>query len=197
VGGGTWFEVVEREGLQSLMTERDLIQKTRVAFQGSKAEGLPALRFAGVIVEGGIVGYDTNISTGGAGAQYLGIGGNTEHRTDMVTVALRLVSVSNGKVLTSITTTKTIYSILARAGVFMYVAVDGLLELEAGYSRNEPRQIAVREAIELAVLSMIAQGVEDDQFGFADKAAEHVFLSSYKASFIEPVTPAPRTAARN
>src|SRR5690606_14103075 len=98
VGQGAWFEVVEREGLNSLMTERDLIQKTQIAFQGKSAQGLPALRFAGVIIEGGIVGYDHNVSTGGAGARFLGIGPNAEHRTDVVTVALRAVAVSNGKV---------------------------------------------------------------------------------------------------
>lgn len=186
VGGGTWFEVVEREGLKSLMTERDLIQKTRIAFQGTNAEGLPALRFAGVIIEGGIVAYDTNVATGGAGARYLGIGANTEHRTDVVTVALRAVSVSNGRVLTSVTTTKTIYSVLVRGGAFLYVAVDGILEAEAGYSRNEPREVAVREAMELAVLSMLVQGIREDQFAFADATVGNAFLDQFAAVYESP-----------
>jgi curli production assembly/transport component CsgG len=183
VSGGKWFSVVEREGLQALITERDLIQKTRLAYQGKKAEALPALRFAGVIIQGGITGYDTNTSTGGAGAQYLGIGGNVEHRTDIVTVSLRAVSVSTGKVLTSVTTTKTIYSVVGRGGVFMFAAADKILELEAGYSRNEPREIAVREAMELAVMSMIIQGVETGQFSFADAAAGKAFMDTYKEKF--------------
>lgn len=186
VGGGSWFEVVEREGLKSLMTERDLIQKTRLAFEGPKAEGLPALRFAGVIIEGGIVGYDTNVATGGAGARYLGIGTNVEHRTDVVTVALRAVAVSNGKVLTSVTTTKTVYSVLVRGGTFLYVAVDGILEAEAGYSRNEPREVAVREAMELAVLSMIVQGVETNQYAFADGLAGQQFLQAFDKHYEAP-----------
>ena len=32
--------------------------------------------FAGMLFEGGIVGYDTNVETGGNGARYLGIGAN-------------------------------------------------------------------------------------------------------------------------
>ncbi|WP_417309881.1 CsgG/HfaB family protein [Devosia sp.] len=185
-GGGKWFEVVEREGLKSLMTERDLIQQTRAAYQGSGAEPLPALRFAGVILEGGIVGYDSNVSTGGAGAAYLGIGSNAEHRTDIVTISLRAVSVSSGKVLTSVTTTKTIYSVMVRSGLFMYAAADRIAELEGGYSRNEPRQVAVREAIELAVVSMIVQGVETDQYSFANAAAGKAFIGAYRAQYIEP-----------
>jgi curli production assembly/transport component CsgG len=183
VANGKWFNVVEREGLQSLMTERDISEKTRAAYQGKSAPALPALRFAGIIIEGGITGYDTNTSTGGAGAQLLGISANVEHRTDVVTVTLRAVAVSTGRVLTSATTTKTIYSTLVHGGVFMYVAPTNLLDLEAGYTRNEPREIAVREAIELAVLEMMVQGVETDQFGFADKAAGQQFIDAYKARF--------------
>jgi curli production assembly/transport component CsgG len=180
VSGGKWFNVVEREGLQALITERDLIQKTRIAFQGKNAEALPALRFAGTIIEGGIVGYDTNTSTGGAGASYLGIGANVEHRTDVVTVSLRAVSVATGRVLTSVTTTKTIYSTLTHGGAFLYAAADKILDLEVGSSSNEPREIAVREAIELAVLSMLIQGVQTDQFAFADKVAGQAFIDQYK-----------------
>lgn len=190
-GRGTWFEVVERESLQSLMTERDLIQKTQIAFQGKDAQGLPALRFAGVLIEGGIVGYDHNVSTGGAGARFLGIGPSDEHRTDVVTVALRAVSVSTGKVLTSITTTKTMYSVLVRAGVFLYVVANGMLELEAGYSHNEPGEVAVREAIELAVLSMIVQGVETQQFAFANAAEGQAFIDAFSERYEEPVESAP------
>lgn len=183
VSQGRWFNVVEREGLQALMTERDLIEKTRVAYQGKSAQALPALRFAGIIIQGGITGYDTNTATGGAGAQLLGVGSNIEHRTDIVTVTLRAVAVSTGRVLTSVTTTKTIYSTLVRGGIFIYVAPKTILDVEAGYSRNEPREIAVREAIELAVLQMMIQGVETEQFGFGDAASGKAFMDNYKDSF--------------
>ena len=55
---------------------------------------------AGIIIEGGIIGYDTNIMTGGAGARFLGIGGDTKYIQDVVTVTLRAVSTKTGEVLT-------------------------------------------------------------------------------------------------
>ena len=67
--------------------------------------------FAGILAEGGIIGYDTNILTGGAGASVLGITGNTQYRKDVVTVSLRFVSVQTGEVLLSVANTKTITSV--------------------------------------------------------------------------------------
>ena len=43
---------------------------------------------------GGIIGYDANILTGGFGANFLGIGGNTEYRRDNVSVYVRAVSIA-------------------------------------------------------------------------------------------------------
>ena len=45
-----------------------------------------------MILEGGIIGYDSNIETGGRGARTLGIGGQTQYRRDVVIVSLRAVS---------------------------------------------------------------------------------------------------------
>lgn len=166
---GRWFNVVERRGLPNLLRERQVIQATRQQFNGDAAAPLPPLTFAGVLLEGGIIAYETNLSTGGAGARYLGIGANTEYRTDLVTINLRLVSVQSGRILNSITTTKKIYSVLVQGSVFKYIAADEILELEAGYTRNDPPQLAVREAIELAVYTAIIEGAERDTWGFADE----------------------------
>lgn len=182
-GGGTWFEVAERTGIDNLLRERQIIETTQRAFQGKAAQGLPALRFAGVLIEGAIVGYDSDETTGGAGGRFLGIGGNVEHRRDVVTVALRAVSVSTGRVLTSVTTTKTIYSILVRGGTFRFVSVDELLEIEAGFSKNEPEQIATREALELAVISLIIEGAKSGQWTFADTAAGKAIINEYDQRF--------------
>ncbi|WP_217629317.1 CsgG/HfaB family protein [Onishia taeanensis] len=167
-GRGQWFNVVERRGLPNLLRERQVIQATRQQFNGQAAAPLPPLTFAGVIIEGGIIAYETNLSTGGAGARYLGIGVNSEYRTDLVTINLRLVSVQTGRILNSITTTKKIYSVLVQGSVFKYIAADEILELEAGYTRNDPPQLAVREAIELAVYTAIIEGAERDTWEFAD-----------------------------
>src|SRR3546814_1339131 len=109
---------------------------------------LPALLFAGVLLEGGIVGYDTNTVTGGAGAAFLGIGGRTEYRQDTVTVYLRAVSVRTGEVLTSVTASKTIASQSLGANAFRYVGFKELLQAEAGYTTNEPDQVALHRSDE-------------------------------------------------
>ena len=177
-GAGKWFNVSERTGLDNLLQERQIIEATAANF--GRPNTLPPLRFAGVIIEGAIVGYDSSETTGGAGARYLGIGGFGEYRKDIVTIALRAVSVSNGKVMTSVTTTKTVYSVLVSGGLFRFVAVDEILEAEWGYSRNEPELFAVREALELAVLSMIVEGTEAGQWSFADETAGSLVVRDYR-----------------
>ena len=61
VSGGDWFSVVERASLDNLVKERQLIRSTRELYDGSEAtDALAPMLFAGLILEGGIVGYDTN-----------------------------------------------------------------------------------------------------------------------------------------
>lgn len=172
------FRVIERAGLKNLLQERQIIQATRAEHQASTK--LPPLLFAGVVIEGGIVGYDTNQVTGGAGARYLGIGGDVKQRQDVVTVGLRLISVQTGEVLRSITTSKTIYSVAVQGSAFRYAALDSLLEVEVGMTRNEPPQLAVREAIELAVYSLIMEGALNKAWSFADPAAGRAALEIYR-----------------
>src|SRR3546814_660964 len=108
-----WFTIVEREMLRNLLNERQIIREMRERYLGEtqvNPQALPAMLFAGVLLEGGVIGYDTNTVTGGAGASFLGIGGRTEYRQDTVTVYLRAVSVRTGEVLTSVTASKTIAS---------------------------------------------------------------------------------------
>jgi curli production assembly/transport component CsgG len=176
-GGGNWFNVIERTGLNNLLQERQIIEATAENF--NRPNTLPPLRFAGVVIEGAIVGYDSSEKTGGAGARYLGTGLFGEYRQDVVTIALRAVSVSNGRVLTSVTTTKTVYSVVVQGGLFRFVAVDELLEAEWGYSRNEPEIFAVREALELAVLSMIVEGAKAGEWSFSNNTAGAEVIDNY------------------
>lgn len=180
-GSGKWFNVVERTNLQSLLQERQIIQNTRHAVYGEKAQGLPALRFAGLILDGGIIGYDTNQTTGGLGANYLGIGANTNYREDVVTVALRAVSVSSGRVVASVTTTKTIYSVLLQGSIFKFVSVDKLAQFETGFTRNAPTTLGVREATQLAVYSLIFEGVRNGLWSFQNPAAGDAFMAQLDA----------------
>jgi curli production assembly/transport component CsgG len=179
-GRGSWFDVVERSELTSLLQERQIIQNTRQAALGTKAPGMPPLRFAGILLDGGIVGYDTNETTGGFGARYLGIGGDTNYRRDMVTVTLRAVSVQTGRVLSSVTTTQTLYSIALQGGTFKFVKVDALLEIEAGVTRNQPSSLAVREAIQMAVYALIMDGAKQRAWEFADPELGGAYIRAFE-----------------
>ena len=164
---GTWFRVVERGlGLDNLVRERQIIRSTRESYanQENPPQQVQPLLFAGMILEGGIVGYDTNIETGGTGARYLGIGSTNQYRRDSVVVSLRAVSVLTGEVILNVQTYKTILSVGQAGDVFKFLDMDTkLLELESGMTENESVTWAVRSAIEAAVLALIEQG---DERGF-------------------------------
>ena len=153
-----FFKVVERKGLDHLTRERQLIRQTRTSFEDEQ-EQLPLI-FAGLIIEGGIVDYNTNLLTGGAGARYLGIGTSKQYREDKVVVSMRMVSVSTGEILIEILTSKTILSVGVSNDFFRFNADNDLIEVESGNAMNEPKYIAVQAAIETAVVELITQGEE-------------------------------------
>lgn len=160
-GSGKWFKVLERVSLDNIIKERQLISQTRETFQGKNAERLTPMLFAGVLAEGGIIGYDTNIMTGGAGASVLGITGNTQYRKDVVTVSLRFVSVQTGEVLVSVAVTKTITSVALNGNLYKFYEHGTLpVEAEVGLTANEPNTIAVRSAIDQAVIDIIYEGAK-------------------------------------
>lgn len=183
-GNRGWFTVVERERLDNLLRERQIIGEMRKRYLGEQEidpNALPSLLFAGVLLEGGIVGYDTNTVTGGAGAAFLGIGAKTEYRQDTVTVYLRAVSVRTGEVLANVTTSKTIASQAIGASAFKFVAFRELLEAEAGITSNEPDQVALQQAIEKAVYGLVLEGVDLDLWRFNDMAAAQPLIGAYRA----------------
>ena len=186
-GHGRWFTVDERVGLNDLLQERQLVKATRTEFEGDDARPLPPVRFAGLLLEGGIIAFDGNVVTGGAGANYLNIGANVNYRRDTVTVAMRVVSVQTGAVLTSVTTTKTVYSVGLQANVYQFVSVSSLLQAEAGVTKTEPTQLAVRQAIDLAVYATILQGAQKKIWNFADPDAARALLENFASS--DAVTP--------
>jgi len=160
-----WFVPIERENLSNLLNERNIIRSTRKEYQktnkNTNEPQLPPLLYAGMILEGGVVSYDTNIITGGLGARYFGVGGSTQYRQDRITVYLRAVSTSNGKILKTVYVSKTILSQALDASLFKYVSFSRLLEAETGFTKNEPTQLAVTEAIEKAVEALIIEGIQD------------------------------------
>jgi len=153
-----FFSVVERVGLDHVTKERQLIRSTRESFD--EKQKLPPLVFAGLIMEGGVIGYESNTTSGGAGARYLGIGTSKAYRRDTVQVSLRTVSVTTGKVLMEVLVSKTILSASLDNDVFRFVADSTeLVEVEGGVVRNESVNIALQACIEAAVLQTIEEGV--------------------------------------
>lgn len=159
-----WFVPIERENLGNLLNERKIIRSTRQEYRKNANPNepqLPPLLYAGIILEGGIISYDSNIVTGGLGARYFGISGSTQYRQDRITIYLRAVSTNSGKILKTVYVSKTILSQAVDASLFKYVKFKRLLEAETGFTKNEPVQLAVTEAIEKAVESLIIEGIED------------------------------------
>ena len=167
-GKGKWFQVVERVGLDDLIKERQLIRNQRETYEGKDSKPLSPMLVAGVMVQGGIVGYDSNIGSGGAGAALLGIGSAAQYRTDEVTVVIRLVSVHTGEVLVSAGASKTILSAGIDNNVVKFLDKGTMsVQIEAGANVNEPSTYAVRVATEAAVVDMIRQGAVKKLWQFA------------------------------
>jgi len=159
-----WFRPIERENLSNLLNERNIIRSTRQEYRKTSNPNepqLPPLLYAGVLLEGGIVSYDSNIVTGGLGARYFGLGSSAQYRQDRITIYLRAISTSNGEILKTIYVSKTILFQSLDASLFRYVKFKRLLEVETGITKNEPIHMAVTEAIEKAVESLVVEGIQD------------------------------------
>jgi hypothetical protein len=160
-------------GLDNLIKERQMIRQARELYQGKDAKPLPAMVFAGIIVEGGIVGYDSNTLTGGSGLRLFGIGASTQYQSDTVTVTLRTVSVQTGEILTTVTVTKTVLSYMDKLTLLRFVG-DGTtlganavaLEGETGGSINESINKAIDVAVQAAVVKTIQEGARKGHWAF-------------------------------
>ena len=165
---GKFFRVVERVGLDNLTKERQIIRSTREELKNENK--IMPLLFAGVLLEGAVVSYDSNLITGGAGARYLGLGQSVQYREDTITVSLRMVSVATGEILVEVMSSKTILSYGQSTDVFKFIEMGTeLVEVEFGVSRNESTTIALMKAIEGAVLELINIGYDKGYWKYEDK----------------------------
>ena len=178
VGKGRWFDVVERGNIDALTKERLIIKQMRDAYEGKEAKPLMPMQFAGIIMEGGIIGYDTGLESGGAAYRFLGIGPQTQYSKDIVTVSLRAISVNTGKILAAVTVTKIIYSTADSVAILKSIdpqgggilsqvfanntgstsATAGMFEFESGLTINEASTLAVKTTVEAAVVEIIKEG---------------------------------------
>lgn len=171
VGKGKWFDVVERVGLDNLTKERLIIRQMREAYEGANAKPLMPMQFAGIIIEGGIIGYDSSTKSGGIGARWLGIGAQSQYSEDIVTVSLRAVSVNTGKVLASVTVQKTILSSSDSVSALRFFDLGTkAFEAETGMTINEPGTYAVKAAIEAGVLELIKEGQRKGIWDFKEES---------------------------
>jgi curli production assembly/transport component CsgG len=161
--------VVERVSLDNLVKERQLIKSQREVYEGKEAKPLQPLIVAGIMIEGGVVGYDSNVTSGGAGARLLGIGASQQYRKDEVTVVLRLISINNGEILLSTGVSKTVLSTGTNGNMLKFVDQNTTtVEFEAGSNINEPTTYAIRVAIEEAVVQMVKEGMRKKLWSFKE-----------------------------
>lgn len=184
-----WFVPLERQGLQNLLNERKIIRAAQE--NGTVAENnrmpLQSLIAANVMVEGSIIGYESNVKSGGVGARYFGIGGETQYQLDQIAVNLRVVNVSTGEVLSSVNTSKTILSYEVQAGVFRFVDYQRLLEGEIGYTTNEPVMMCLMSAIETGVIYLVNDGINRGLWDLQNpKDVDNPILAKYRELSVPP-----------
>jgi curli production assembly/transport component CsgG len=158
-GNRQWFTVVERVGLDNLLKERQMIKQTREIYEGTNAKMLPPLTMAGVLIEGGIIDYNSNTLTGGSGVAIFGIGAQTQYTQDVVVISLRLVSVQTGEVLTTVTVEKNLLSTSdGMTGMKFFDNYTKSFEIDSSQTFNEPGNYALRSAIEQGIVELIKKG---------------------------------------
>lgn len=172
-GNRQWFTVVERVGLDNLLKERQMIKQTREIYDGASAKPLPPLTLAGVIIEGGIIDYNSNTLTGGTGVRVFGIGPQTQYTQDLVVINLRLISVQTGEVLSSVTVEKNLLSTSDGATVLRFFNQSTqAFELDSSQSFNEPGNYALRSAIEQGVIELIKRGEKQGLWKYKSSVAK-------------------------
>ena len=193
VGHGTWFDVVERVNIDNLIKERTIIKQMRDMYEGPNAKQLMPLQFAGIIIEGGIIGYDSSSESGGAAYRWLGIGPQTQYSKDIVTISLRAVSVNTGKVLATVSVTKTVYS-TADSFAMLKFFNDGTqaFEGETGLTINEPGTLAVKATVEAAVVELIKEGQRKAVWDFREPPKPVVLNKIEEAAPIVAEAPKPQ-----
>jgi curli production assembly/transport component CsgG len=215
VGRGTWFDVVERVNIDALTKERTIIRQMREAYEGKDAKPLMPLMFAGIIMDGGIIGYDSGSESGGAAYRFLGIGPQTQYSKDTVTVSLRAVSVNTGKVLAAITVTKIVYSTADSIAVLKYIDNKNILggifgnannvnslagsmfEAETGLTINEPGTLAVKATVEAAVVELIKEGERKGVWDFKKDPPPEAEVKKEEPTPVAVAAADPREIAKN
>ncbi|HHL9566846.1 TPA: curli production assembly/transport protein CsgG [Escherichia coli] len=184
-----WFIPLERQGLQNLLNERKIIRAAQENGTVAINNRIPlqSLTAANIMVEGSIIGYESNVKSGGVGARYFGISADTQYQLDQIAVNLRVVNVSTGEILSSVNTSKTILSYEVQAGVFRFIDYQRLLEGEVGYTSNEPVMLCLMSAIETGVIFLINDGIDRGLWDLQNKTErQNDILVKYRHMSVPP-----------
>lgn len=197
VGNRQWFTVVERVNLDNLLKERQMIKQTREIYDGEKAKMLPPLTLAGVILEGAIVDYNSNTLTGGTGARWLGVGPYTQYTQDLVVISLRLISVTSGEVLTTVTVEKNLLSTAdGITALRFFNQATKAFEFDSSQTFNEPGNYALRSAVETAIVELIKKGERQNLWKFKEKTDELVQKNTPREGAAQaPSTPSAQSSS--
>ena len=165
--------IYSRRLLSELINERRLAQQANTSYATeavnslSKAtqalmgnakikplHDLPDLGPVDFLITGAVIGYDKNTRDSGAAAGMVGISNRYQQSEDSVSVLVELINVKTGAMSGIGISSELISSKLFNAGVFKYLEVDKILELEGGGSLNEPKTYALYLALTQAVENM-------------------------------------------
>ncbi len=171
-----YYDVLEREHLSNLLTERQLAglmltdraAQLKAAHKKAALPQVPPLSIAEIEMVGQVVAYDRQVTQASVGLAIGGIGGQAKYVTDLITFSLRAVSVTTGRVLKQVTVTKSVTSLEA-GGTLDAAYSTTLLNAEAGGSTNEPVGLALALAARKAVAVLSRDGVQQGWWQFRDK----------------------------
>ncbi|MFH1332457.1 MAG: CsgG/HfaB family protein [archaeon] len=178
-----WFEVVERESWSNLYQELKI--REEMQRQGAKVNGgVVGLKVPRFMITGAITEYEHQPFSAGAGAGYRGFGLSARAKISSVTTDLRLTDLNTGVVLDAVSVYKRIASEEVDFSIFRFLKIDKLLEVETGFTTNEPTQACVRETIEKSVINLITKCVNSGLWS-PKNPDDKKFFSELKLEFDE------------
>ena len=112
-----WFIPLERQAYKTCLTSARLFvrHKKTARLPINNRIPLQSLTAANIMVEGSIIGYESNVNLAGWGKIFWHRC-DTQYQLDQIAVNLRVVNVSTGEILSSVNTSKTILSYEVQPG---------------------------------------------------------------------------------
>ena len=175
-----WFDVVERQGWPQLIQEIRIKEELRKRGVTTVKEDFTHLIVPQYMISGAITEFDDHPVSFGGGFGLRGGSASARASVSSVAVDLRITDVETGEVTDAVSIFKRIISHQTDFGIFRFIRFNWLLELEFGYTLNEPTDLAVREALEKAVVHLVVKGVKEGLPGFKPAKDEDIkFFKEY------------------